>query len=225
VSTLPTASFPVPGPLSSDTRPQQISSSLMNTIVQRMLAATEITKKMDQVLGRKEPTMVDGANYGLPGMQFAKKVVDGDFPMFSFQHPEKGRRYGLYVKWEGTAQLPKWRVFWRDSEPSGIDKVLSSITSLFARIVDVVKEVVEAVADMACGLVNNPGAATAAAGAATSPGIGVAAGVGVGIAQGMCAKPPPPPVPIVGGDGMGTVVMIGAGVLVLAAIVKKKRSK
>ena len=215
ISTLPPDAFP--GGVSS--RPMQVPPSLIQAIATQMQKFLSVATGLEK-FGVGQGKIVDGAAFGYPGYQIWDKQGNGELSVFSFEHPTAKKRFGLYVKFEGTPQLPKWRVFWKNNEPSGVQGALSQFMSLFARIVDVVAAAVEAVTDLACDLINSPNAAGAAAAAS-----GPAAGVGVGLAQGACgpAAQPQLPVPGVGGMDMNTVVLLGAGALLVVALAKRKK--
>lgn len=204
-----------------------VPSEIWNDIVaqiQKVSSQVEQLKPFSDDIAK----MVDGAPYGLPG-KVSKAVVETKVPIYSFRWPEgsqksgaAGKRYGLYLRFAGSANAPIWELIFKNNEPDRFQQALSFLKNLVAKVINVVKDVVEEVADLACGLVNNPNAAAAAQQAS-----GTGAAVGVGIAQGICGKggAPPPPPTLPGGMDMNTVVLLGAGALVVVALAKRKRKK
>lgn len=188
-----------------------------------------MSKLADKLKAFMDVSMIDGTSMGIPA-QIADVVVNGKFPLYNFQWPAegpiKGRRVGLYIRFTGSSSLPQWEMQYRINEPSDpIGAAFSWIKGLFARIVNVVKDVVEEIGDMACNLVNNPAAPAAAASAASSSPQGAAAAAGVAIAASACSKglPPSAAPTVIGGMDMNTVVLLGAGALVVVALAKRKR--
>lgn len=197
---------------------QSLPAEVWSDIVTQLQKASTMWFRADTV-GNISGGDVDGTKYGLPASKYAFNMLEGKLPIYNFTYPGSSTRYGVFIDYLSPGV---WEITTRNTEPTDpISRGLSWVKGLFAKIVDVVKDVVEEVADMACELVNNPNAA-AAAGQASGPG----AAIGVGAAQAACGRgnQAPPPTVLPGGD-TGTLVLLGAGALFVAAMVKRKRKK
>lgn len=108
----------------------------------------------------------------------------------------------------------------------------SGIVRFFAKIVDVVGDALEDLADLACDLISTPGVgeAAGAAGAAAAgvpPQAGAQAGhVGAQIAQNACGTPPPPviPPPVVQSSILPLAILGGVAVIGAFLLTGKKKS-
>ncbi len=172
-------------------------------------------------------TVVDGANYGLSGVKLKDVVVNGDFPIYNFQHPTKNKRYGLYVQWKGTKELPQWHVFWRENEPDAISRGLSMLKGLFASMVDLAKKAIDAVGDLACAVATSPGGQQAGATAGAASGAGAAIGqAGANIAAGLCSKGGggPPLVQMPSSNLLPLAIAGGVALVAIAVLTKKKKA-
>lgn len=210
-------------------RPTQVPQSLIDAIAKR---AQEVStgpggKMLDSFFDQIK--LVDGAAYGYPGYKVLNVLGDGRFGVFSFQHPTINKRHSLRIKWIGTPALPQWHVYWVENEPSDFQKAMSFLGSLFARVVDVVKAAVDAVADLACKVASSGLGVAAGAGAAAAAGVPPEAGAaGASIAAAACASPPPAPTgPLVmpGGGSLLLPLAIAGGVVAVALALKKKKKK
>lgn len=168
--------------------------------------------------------LIDGTPYGLTG-QYAEGIVSGEIPLYSFEHPEKGRRYGLYAKFDGTKDKPMWLLHWKDNEPTGVQKALSYVRGLVASIVDLVEKAVDIVADLACKVASSPNAQQAGATAGVAAGAGAAAGAaGAEIAKSLCGGgAPPAPIVMPAASSAILPLAIAGGVVLVALALKKKK--
>lgn len=164
------------------------------------------------------------------GQQFASsgditKVLTGERPIVKFTfptstNPNSGKKMGLFVNTKAAAGQPTYW-FARHTPPAGFwSSVWDALSDAAVWVVDVVKDAVAAIGDMACGVVSAPGAAGAAAAAS-----GGAAAVGVAIAGGLCGGKggqPPPPAPAASSFPILPVALIGGAALLIVGMNKKK---
>jgi len=134
------------------------------------------------------------------------RMLGGDVPLFSFDHPSWGRA-GLWLKSEGNDQYPGFSLRIDKFPESLVAKFLDPYFKLNALVFDVSKDAVKAVQDLTCSVLAMPGAAQGAA--AANP----TAGAGVALAMQMCSSPPPSyPMPLPsGGSMLLPLVLVGGG--------------
>lgn len=147
------------------------------------------------------------------------------YPIYKFTHPADGKRYGLYVKSVGTASAPAVQLSYR-YDPGLLETIWNGLKELVAAIINVVKDVLTEVGDLACGLINTGAAsagATVVGGAAGGPAGAQAGATGVGIAQGMCAGQQPPPAPV--SESLFLPLAIAGGVVLTALLVSSSKKK
>lgn len=135
--------------------------------------------------------------------------------------PYAGKMFGLYYTTQpGGGYVLTYKEYVRGD--TLFEAIWKGIKTVAAVIVDVVKDAVDLVGDLTCGLVSSPGAAGAAATAS-----GGAAAVGVAIAGGMCTTGQPPPgttIPPPETNYTMPMVVIGGGALLLLLLSKKKKA-
>lgn len=148
-------------------------------------------------------------------------------PVAKAKHPVTGEDMGVHILLERLDKSRPWagvsstapnpivmRVFLTKfvKAPSGWGDVWNWIAELAASIAD-------AIGGLVCGLINQPGASTAAA--ATGP-VGIAAGAGIEIAksQGVCQPEQPAP-PAGGSMGWILPVALAGGALVVVLAMRK----
>jgi hypothetical protein len=176
------------------------------------------------------------------GLIYRISLVRGGFPVIRFRRPNASRDHGIYVKLDQDVindKIKKAIVTIKEIPPpnkSLLDKAVGGITKIYslpAKVlgevatgaIDVVKDVVEKIGDLACSVVSSD-AGTAAAGVAGGVyGGPVGAQAGVAGAQAgaqICGKgggppPPPPPEPF----PILPVALAGVGVVLVYLAVKE----
>lgn len=174
-----------------------------------------------------KPVVIDGAIVGLPGTKITviNSAVNGMMPIAKVTHPVKNEEWGLYI----SAVQPDgaFSLTFKKVEKNWLERAWDWIVHLVGKLVDLVKDVVNAVGNLACTILSSPGAAQAgaAAGAIEGGPAGAAAGAnGAQIAQSACGQPPP------GGGGGGgggdlVPILIAGGVVVAAVLLTSKKAK
>jgi hypothetical protein len=151
-------------------------------------------------------------------------------PIAKFVHPVSQNLWGVFLSLTPNKDNPtaaQLYVKWIPEKP-WYQKALDFIPSIIAGVIDVVKDVVEELGDLACQLATNPNAIQAGQAAGVASGGGAAAGAaGAMIAQQLCGGPKAPPLPPLPppppSDNLLPIVLIGGGVLVAALLLKKKK--
>lgn len=152
-------------------------------------------------------------------------------PVAKFKHPITGEniviksmldRIDRRKPWDANTNplvLKVWIA--KVPDPSFLKRVFDAIISVVATLRDVVVGIVEAVADLACQMIQSPNAV--AAGAAAG---GAAGAAGTAIVKTTICKPepPPPPPPPPGGSGsILPLAILGGGALLAVVLLGKKK--
>lgn len=166
---------------------------------------------------------IDGALIGKPGqsVKVFKNQIDGSFPLVKVLHPVKKKWWALYLQDLGQNGDGSFVLRFAEIETNWLSDAFAWIRTVVAKIIDVVKDAVSAIAGLACQLVSQPGATAAAAAAS-----GGTAAVGTAIAAGMCQTPtqtPIPPPPPSSSSDLVVPLALGAGAIGIALLLKKKK--
>lgn len=169
-----------------------------------------------------------------PDERIFAALVDGHTPAFKVKHPKTGDDWGVYLILTPTRfgwawkKIPESRSWW-----GALWDFIKSLPGLLVKavkaIVEAAGDILGAVADMACDLLQKqPQAAALVATAAGGP----AGAAGVSAAAGACGGPkqeaPPPYVPPEASDKLPAwllPVAIGGGALVLVLALTGKKKK
>lgn len=173
------------------------------------------------------------------GKHVHELVVTGKQPMYYFEMPAvigipgwsipATKRFGIYARFVGTAAAPKWEISWRENEPDAITRAFSSLTKLVAKIIDLAKDAIELVGDLACAVATSPGGQQAGATAGVASGAGAAAGqAGAAIAANVCGKgggggAGPPIVTATSSNILPLAIAGGVALVAIAAFGRKKK--
>ncbi len=157
-------------------------------------------------------------------------VTEGSQPIYYFQHPTAGKRYGVYAKFVGSPSSPQWEISWKENEPDAITQTFSFLGSLPAKIIDLVGDVVDAVGNLACKVASSPLGPAAGAAASVAAGAPPEAGAaGAVIAQNICGgsgsgSGVPPGVPTTSSSILPLAIAGGVALVAVVLLKKKKAS-
>jgi hypothetical protein len=154
-----------------------------------------------------------------------ERFLNGEKPLAKTVHPKTGKDWGLYLKVWPTflefifQEIPPPKKSWLGRLWDKIKSIPSSIKKLAVEAYHAAVEAVKDLGDIACGILNAPGADLAAGAGAAALGAPPQAGIaGAQIGKGLCASPtppvvaPPPPPPPKGVSSWMAVLIVGGAV-------------
>lgn len=148
------------------------------------------------------------------------RFFNGEKPIMKVKHPKNGRDYGVYlISKPGLLniqfkEVPPAQRSWLGKIWDAIASIPANLKKLAVKAYEAAKDVVTALGDVACDLLNTPGSDIAAAAGAAAAGAPPQAGMqGAQVGRAICNSgkketapaPPPPPKPAI---GAGTVLAI-----------------
>lgn len=149
----------------------------------------------------------------------ARDVASGSVPLFRVKDSSTGKYWGLVLGDLGTPEKPgftlklvSWNVNW-------LGKLVDGITEFIGMVIDVL-------GDLACSLINKPGASTTLASTGNPYGVAAAVGVEAVKSQGVCAPTAPaPPMPQPSSFPILPVAIAGGALVAVVLLMKKPKKK
>lgn len=163
-------------------------------------------------------------------------VQSAEYPVIRTTRPDNGEDWGMFMTvqprdltkpWDSTSNPYLLALEWKKIDKGFFASIWDWIKNVASKIVDFVGDALDAIGDLACGILTNPAAGVAAGATAAAYGVPPQTGAqGVAVAAAACGTTPPPAPPATSSfDDLWPIALAGVGVIALATLIPKKKKK